>query len=219
MPPRAHGSRTSTLSRFAARVDSRRRSCCAARPRRKRSCSSIRHGAVELLEERRVARVGLQRSEEEPVRGKYLEAGVALGVCAIEPLERPCPALRAARRPRRSGKRKLTDHPAIMESSARRASASRPRACCAIAIPMERKSFFQRALRSSPSKNSSGSTLTATSRPRRGSLARDTSPIPPAPRRDRISYGPRRARREAHEAARSLSCGNTRQAWRVNNPA
>src|SRR5687768_5311790 len=35
-----------------------------------------------------------------------------------------------------------------------------------------------------------GSTLTATSRPSRTSCARYTSPIPPAPRGPRITYGP-----------------------------
>jgi hypothetical protein len=38
----------------------------------------------------------------------------------------------------------------------------------------------------------SGRTLMATSRSRRVSFARDTSPIPPAPMRDTISYGPSR---------------------------
>src|SRR5438477_5349356 len=48
-------------------------------------------------------------------------------------------------------------------------------------------------LRRSPSaEKDAGRTLIATSRFRRGSRARYTSPIPPAPRGDRTSYGPRR---------------------------
>jgi len=53
-----------------------------------------------------------------------------------------------------------------------------------------RASSSKRRSRSSSSPRSDGSTLTATSRPRRGSLARKTSPIPPEPRRSSISYGP-----------------------------
>src|SRR5258705_10087846 len=50
-----------------------------------------------------------------------------------------------------------------------------------------------------------GSTLTATSRPRRVSRARYTSPMPPAPRSARISYGPRRVPgRSATRSAQEL---------------
>src|SRR5215469_4395318 len=46
------------------------------------------------------------------------------------------------------------------------------------------------ASRSNRSLNWAADTLIATSRFRRGSLARYTCPMPPAPRGDRISYGP-----------------------------
>src|SRR5664280_603994 len=49
-----------------------------------------------------------------------------------------------------------------------------------------------RATLSLSSKKSSGRTLSATARSRRASFARYTSPIPPAPRGERISYGPSR---------------------------
>ena len=56
----------------------------------------------------------------------------------------------------------------------------------------DRASFSNRLTRDASSDISGESTLTATSRPSRSSFARYTSPIPPAPRGDRISYGPRR---------------------------
>src|SRR6266550_2482727 len=49
-----------------------------------------------------------------------------------------------------------------------------------------------RARRSASCANASGNTLIATWRPRLVSMARYTSPMPPAPMADRISYGPRR---------------------------
>src|SRR3954465_5037555 len=60
-------------------------------------------------------------------------------------------------------------------------SAEAARASCS---NLERRSAF--------SASSGGRTFSATSLPRRGSRARYTSPIPPAPRADRISYAPRR---------------------------
>src|SRR5262245_57548340 len=56
-----------------------------------------------------------------------------------------------------------------------------------------RASCSNRRRRSTSAEPAVGSTLIATSRPRRGSRARYTSPIPPAPIADTISYGPRRA--------------------------
>src|SRR5512135_3236429 len=53
-------------------------------------------------------------------------------------------------------------------------------------------SRVKRARRSASRAKRSGSTLIATSRWRRVSRARQTSPMPPAPRRDRTSNGPRR---------------------------
>src|SRR5262249_14103422 len=57
-----------------------------------------------------------------------------------------------------------------------------------------RASFSKRFRREASPATSAGRTLTATSRARRVSRdRRHTSPIPPAPRAARISYGPRRA--------------------------
>src|SRR5512140_1158865 len=53
-------------------------------------------------------------------------------------------------------------------------------------------SRVKRSRRSASCAKASGRTLIATSRCRRVSRARQTSPIPPAPRRDRTSHGPRR---------------------------
>src|SRR5438045_4261132 len=53
-----------------------------------------------------------------------------------------------------------------------------------------RASRSKRASRSVSCANGSGRTLTATSRPRRVSRARYTSPMPPAPNCPVISYGP-----------------------------
>src|SRR6185436_13993197 len=55
-----------------------------------------------------------------------------------------------------------------------------------------RASSSKRCNRSMSAEKDDGSTLIATSRPRRASRARYTSPIPPAPSVERISYGPRR---------------------------
>src|SRR5436190_4840488 len=55
-----------------------------------------------------------------------------------------------------------------------------------------RASLSKRFRRSLSEDSSSGRTLIATSRPSRGSLALQTSPIPPDPSGERISYGPRR---------------------------
>src|SRR6266542_7147144 len=57
----------------------------------------------------------------------------------------------------------------------------------------ERASCSKRRSRSGSWENSSGSTLTATSRPSRVSRALYTSPMPPDPRGEITSYGPRRA--------------------------
>ena len=53
-------------------------------------------------------------------------------------------------------------------------------------------SCSKRRRRSGSAATSSGRTLIATSRPRRGSRARYTAPMPPAPRSSATSYGPRR---------------------------
>src|ERR1035438_340821 len=53
-----------------------------------------------------------------------------------------------------------------------------------------RASRWKRARRSRSVDMAAGSTLMATSRPRRGSRARKTSPMPPAPMGERISYAP-----------------------------
>src|SRR5580704_4147434 len=53
-----------------------------------------------------------------------------------------------------------------------------------------RASRSNRSRSSGRPENLSGKILTATSRPRRVSRARNTSPMPPAPSGDRISYGP-----------------------------
>src|SRR5580693_71690 len=53
-----------------------------------------------------------------------------------------------------------------------------------------RASRSKRSRSSGRPENLSGKILTATSRPRRVSRARNTSPMPPAPSGDRISYGP-----------------------------
>ena len=50
----------------------------------------------------------------------------------------------------------------------------------------------KRAMRSASAMSASGSTLIATSRPSFVSVARYTSPMPPAPTGARISYDPRR---------------------------
>src|SRR4030095_7565004 len=55
-----------------------------------------------------------------------------------------------------------------------------------------RASRSKRGSASPSSEKLSGRTLTATSRPSRVSRARYTSPIPPAPRRESSSYGPKR---------------------------
>src|SRR5262245_24717254 len=55
-----------------------------------------------------------------------------------------------------------------------------------------RASRSKRASASALPESAASTTLIATSRPRRGSRARYTVPIPPAPRRPTISYGPRR---------------------------
>src|SRR5580765_2045550 len=55
-----------------------------------------------------------------------------------------------------------------------------------------RASSSKRCNRSVSAEKDDDSTLIATSRPRRESRARYTSPIPPAPSVERISYGPRR---------------------------
>src|ERR1051326_9014688 len=57
--------------------------------------------------------------------------------------------------------------------------------------PAARASCSKRCSCSFPEANDLGSTFTATSRRRRWSRARHTSPIPPEPRWDTISYGPR----------------------------
>ena len=54
-------------------------------------------------------------------------------------------------------------------------------------------SRWNRATRSASAANASGRTLIATSRSSRVSRARYTSPMPPAPRAETISYGPKRA--------------------------
>src|SRR5262245_51675054 len=56
-----------------------------------------------------------------------------------------------------------------------------------------RASFSNRFSRLGSAATSAGRTLTATSRASRVSLARQTSPIPPAPRGANTSYGPSRA--------------------------
>src|SRR5713226_5452689 len=58
-----------------------------------------------------------------------------------------------------------------------------------------RASCSKRRRRSGSALNAAGSTLMATSRPRRESWARYTSPMPPLPMSERSSYGPRRAQR------------------------
>src|SRR5262245_26737589 len=55
-----------------------------------------------------------------------------------------------------------------------------------------RASFSNRFKRAGSAETSPGRTLIATSRESRESLARQTSPIPPAPSGATISYGPRR---------------------------
>src|SRR5258706_4100954 len=55
-----------------------------------------------------------------------------------------------------------------------------------------RASLWKRFRRSLSAASSSGRPLMAPSRPSRGSLALQTSPIPPDPSGERISYGPRR---------------------------
>src|SRR6476659_2246863 len=65
-------------------------------------------------------------------------------------------------------------------------------------------SCSKRARRSRSWAKSSGRTFTATSRPRRESRARYTSPIPPAPSGERISYGPIRSLGES-----GMKCGNS----------
>src|SRR5216684_2196359 len=54
----------------------------------------------------------------------------------------------------------------------------------------ERASFSKRCNRSLSAENAAGRILIATLRSRRASLARYTSPIPPAPSSSIISYGP-----------------------------
>src|SRR4030095_1354170 len=56
--------------------------------------------------------------------------------------------------------------------------------------PPARASCSTRRKRSGSFENDAGKTLTATSRPSRGSFARYTSPIPPAPSGETISYRP-----------------------------
>src|SRR5215472_2846771 len=60
--------------------------------------------------------------------------------------------------------------------------------CCS--AEMVRASRSNRAFSSGSEERCDGRTLTATSRPRRVSRARYTSPIPPAPSGESISYGP-----------------------------
>src|SRR5258706_16101640 len=62
-----------------------------------------------------------------------------------------------------------------------------------------------RTTRSLSSKNASGRILRATSRASFVSVARYTSPIPPAPRGERISYGPTR------EPGCSISCAESKR--------
>src|SRR6266496_3396952 len=56
----------------------------------------------------------------------------------------------------------------------------------------DRASFSKRLSLEGSEATSAGKTLTATSRPSRVSRAFQTSPIPPAPRGEMTSYGPRR---------------------------
>src|SRR6516162_5053714 len=59
-----------------------------------------------------------------------------------------------------------------------------------LSVATDLASRSKRAIASRSPTRCSGRTLIATSRSRRQCLARYTSPIPPAPRVDRISYGP-----------------------------
>src|SRR5262245_38931653 len=63
--------------------------------------------------------------------------------------------------------------------------------------PAARASCSKRFRRSASCEKDAGRTLIATSRPRRGSFARYTSPMPPAPRGPAISYGPSRVPEES----------------------
>src|SRR5882762_210781 len=67
-------------------------------------------------------------------------------------------------------------------------------------------SRWKRARRSGSSANVSGMTFNATSRPSFVSRARYTSPIPPAPRAERISYAPTRV--PAFRSMLSGMCGS-----------
>src|SRR5215470_7687223 len=80
-----------------------------------------------------------------------------------------------------------------------------------------RASCSNRRTRSASPANRSGRTLTATSRPSRVSRARYTSPIPPAPRGDTISYGPRRVPASRVMGSGSLARGR-RRAGRTGDP-
>src|ERR1700690_3355387 len=82
-----------------------------------------------------------------------------------------------------------------------------------------RASARKRAIRSASRDMSSGRTLRATSRPSRGSRARQTSPIPPAPSGATTSYGPilepsRRGmrRRLDYDEIPAFRCGGRRDA-------
>src|SRR6266567_5824017 len=59
-----------------------------------------------------------------------------------------------------------------------------------LSAPTTRASCSKRRSRSVSWANDGGKVFTATSRRKRASRARYTSPIPPAPKRDKISYGP-----------------------------
>src|SRR5215470_6179875 len=80
-------------------------------------------------------------------------------------------------------------------------------------IPAARASCSKRRRRSASVDKDAGRTLMATSRPSRGSFARQTSPMPPAPICERTSYGPRRdpdvsVMREAEILARRRSAAS-----------
>src|SRR5713226_4431136 len=66
------------------------------------------------------------------------------------------------------------------------------------------------ASRSNRSENCAAETLMATSRFKRGSLARYTSPMPPAPMGPRISYGPSLSPTDSGIGAMQLSLADQR---------
>ena len=101
-------------------------------------------------------------------------------------------ALRGENRPPASSERSVSPSSSSWTTYGAPSAGFVPRSWTAVMLgwlsrPAARASCSKRFRRSASLEKAGGRTLIATSRPRRGSLARYTSPIPPAPRGERIS--------------------------------